>query len=211
MHRTGIRMLIGLVLLAGGVVALAAARDPGSGAHLVATWRLVSATYGPPGDQFNYVPKELVHLKHVTPTHFTVVTYEVSSKKVTMVGGGRYSWQDGAYKETIEFAVGGSLPKLLGKEQSFSAKLDGDRWTHTGVRQRFAQNSATGPQPRCWPPRAAGIPLGKEALAALSPSLTPPINRFGRYQLDMEQRPPELVCDFGLCNGGVSHESLPYP
>jgi hypothetical protein len=36
-----------------------------------------------------------------------------------------------------------------------------------------------------------------EALAALSPYLTQPIHRFGRYQLDMEQRPPERGDDLG--------------
>jgi TnpA family transposase len=46
--------------------------------------------------------------------------------------------------------------------------------------------------------QAEGFPLEKEALAALSPYLTQHINRFGHYQLDMEQRPPELVYDFGL-------------
>jgi TnpA family transposase len=40
--------------------------------------------------------------------------------------------------------------------------------------------------------------LEPEAIAALSPYLTQHINRFGNYQLDMEQRPPELVYDFGI-------------
>jgi hypothetical protein len=133
MHRIGTRMLIGLVLLVGGIVALAAPHEPGSRGNLVGTWRLVSAVYGPPDDQLNYAPEELVHLKHVTPTHFTVVTHEVQFRKVTIIGGGRYSWQDGAYKERVKYAVGGTLPELLGKEQSFSVRLDGDRWTHTGT------------------------------------------------------------------------------
>lgn len=46
--------------------------------------------------------------------------------------------------------------------------------------------------------RQEGFPLEPEAVAALSPYLTQHINRFGRYQLDMEQRPPDLVYDFGL-------------
>lgn len=32
-------------------------------------------------------------------------------------------------------------------------------------------------------------------LAALSPYLTEPINRFGRYELELERHPPELTAD----------------
>jgi len=38
-----------------------------------------------------------------------------------------------------------------------------------------------------------GYPLEPDQIAALSPYLTQHINRFGRYDLDLEQRPPELV------------------
>lgn len=40
-----------------------------------------------------------------------------------------------------------------------------------------------------------GYPLDAAELAALSPYLRPHINRFGRYDLDLEKRPPELVYD----------------
>ena len=43
-----------------------------------------------------------------------------------------------------------------------------------------------------------GYSLEASAVAALSPYMTQHINRFGRYDLDMEQRPPELVYDHGL-------------
>src|SRR5438094_664899 len=102
MHRIGVRMLLGLVLLAAGIAANAAPNEPDHKGTLVGTWRLVSATYGDPGgkeirDWIHYVPEGVVHLKHITPTHFTVITYEVPSRKVTIVGGGRYSLQDGVY------------------------------------------------------------------------------------------------------------------
>jgi hypothetical protein len=126
------RILMGLVLLLGGIAALAAPGDPISKDRLVGTWRLQSAMYGPPGNQISYVPKEQVHLKHVTATHFTVITYEGESKKVTIAGGGPYSLQGSAYKETVDHAMG-SLANLLGKEQSFTLKMDGDRWTHSGT------------------------------------------------------------------------------
>jgi TnpA family transposase len=40
-----------------------------------------------------------------------------------------------------------------------------------------------------------GYPLESGHVAALSPYLTQHINRFGRYELDLEKRPPDLVYD----------------
>ena len=40
-----------------------------------------------------------------------------------------------------------------------------------------------------------GYPLESSLVAALSPYLTQHINRFGRYELDLEKHPPELVYD----------------
>ena len=40
-----------------------------------------------------------------------------------------------------------------------------------------------------------GYPLQAREVAALSPYVTQHLNRFGRYDLDMEKRPPELVYD----------------
>lgn len=54
-------------------------------------------------------------------------------------------------------------------------------------------------------------PLEAEEVAALSPYLTHHINRFGRYDLDMEKRPPELVYDHGVSNGGILKEALSTP
>jgi hypothetical protein len=136
-------VLIGLALLAAGsghpgLVARAAPHGANPTVNLVGTWRLVSATYGNPAgkelrDWVHYVPHEVVHLKHITPTHFTVVTYEAQTKKVTVVGGGRYSLQDGTYKEWVDYAMGGTLPELLGQEQSFTLRMDGDQWIHSGT------------------------------------------------------------------------------
>jgi hypothetical protein len=33
----------------------------------------------------------------------------------------------------VDYAMGGTLPELLGKEQSFTLRLEGDRWTHSGT------------------------------------------------------------------------------
>lgn len=41
-----------------------------------------------------------------------------------------------------------------------------------------------------------GYPLEPGLVAALSPYITQHINRFGRYELDLEKRPPDLVYDF---------------
>ena len=102
MHRIGTRMVGSLALLLVGMVAFAAPRESDTKSDLVGTWRLVSATYTGSGDRLDYVPEKAVHLKHITSTHFTAVTYEAQSRKVTIVGGGPYSVEDRGYQEKIE-------------------------------------------------------------------------------------------------------------
>ncbi len=46
--------------------------------------------------------------------------------------GGTYKHDGDSYIETIEFAFEGR-EAYLGKEQKFTAKLDGDKWTHSAL------------------------------------------------------------------------------
>jgi hypothetical protein len=67
--------------------------------------------------------------------------------------------------------------------------------------------------------QSEGYPLetgeGAWAPSGNSPYVTQPINRFGRYELDREQRPPELVSDFRTCARNPysckMKESVSYP
>jgi hypothetical protein len=72
-------------------------------------------------------------VKIINPTHFVWVTYEREGGRPLVLGGGTYTLDGRTYKEAYEFG-GGSLPaQLVGKEQVFTADLDGDTWTHEGT------------------------------------------------------------------------------
>jgi hypothetical protein len=131
MHRNISRVAVSLAMATLCGLVLAAAREPDSENKLIGTWRLVSLKYGDAA-QATPAPANTVHLKHVTPTHFTVVSYDAQSKAVTRVGGGSYSLKDKSYTEKTEYAHGEDFTNLLGKEHSFTWELQGDRWTHSG-------------------------------------------------------------------------------
>ncbi len=77
-------------------------------------------------------PKELSHIKHVTPTHYTWVTYDRESNAIQSVSGGTWSLQDGKYQETCEFASD-SHQHVRGKTFTFAIDLVGDKWDLKGV------------------------------------------------------------------------------
>jgi hypothetical protein len=54
------------------------------------------------------------------------------TRKISNSIGGTYKHKGDSYTETIEFAFEG-MEAYLGKEQKFTAKVDGDKWTHSGV------------------------------------------------------------------------------
>jgi hypothetical protein len=131
MHRRIPQVAFSLALLTLCSLVLAAAREPERRSNLIGTWRLVSMKYG--DAQSRPAPADVIHLKHVTRTHFTVVSYNAQSKEVTRVGGGSYSLQGKSYTEKVDYALGTSFVNLLGKEQSFTWELQGDRWIHSGT------------------------------------------------------------------------------
>jgi hypothetical protein len=54
------------------------------------------------------------------------------------LGGGTYTFSGQTYKEKLEFGSRGLIQELVGKEQVFTAKLDGEQWFHEGnPHQRF--------------------------------------------------------------------------
>jgi hypothetical protein len=91
--------------------------------ELPATWECVSFV-----DQ----PKQISHIKHVTPTHFTWVTYDRDQHAVESVAGGTWSIKDGKYEEVCEFASN-SHPHLRGKSNDFTINLVGDKWDNRSV------------------------------------------------------------------------------
>jgi hypothetical protein len=72
-------------------------------------------------------------VKIINQTHFVWVTYERADGKPLFMGGGTYTFDGKTYKEQYEFGGPGQPAELVGKEQTFTAELDGDSWTHAGT------------------------------------------------------------------------------
>lgn len=108
------------------------ADEPKGGAKadnkLVGTWRLASAKYG--GKEYKF-PEGNTTLKHITPTQFMWASYDKDGK-VTRAAGGNYTLKGEAYEETPEYGISSDFDLIKGKAQSFTWKVDGNTWHHTG-------------------------------------------------------------------------------
>ena len=95
---------------------------------LIGTWKVISAKYD--GKEVKR-PDGYTHLKHVTPTQFMWAIYD-GEGKVEAVLGGSYTLKGNEYIEVPEYGMGGALEQLKGKPQTFTWKVDGNKWHHTG-------------------------------------------------------------------------------
>ena len=98
---------------------------------LEGTWELVSYKYVE-GAPFKDVAKDQRVIKLMTGNHFVWVSYDVRKKKPTSIGGGRYSLEGDTYTEELDFADK-RAESLVGKRQSFQAKIEGDIWRHSAA------------------------------------------------------------------------------
>jgi hypothetical protein len=94
------------------------------------TWKLISTKYGN-ADKFTDYPKERRRLKMLTATQFMWMDEDMKSKKILSSASGQYSYQDTIYIETIEYASN-DMQGYLGKKQSFTVKIDGDKLIQSG-------------------------------------------------------------------------------
>jgi len=118
------------------VVSLAAsaatgrADDPKAGAQpenkLVGSWKLVAVKYDGKEHKFS---DRTTRIKHVTPTQFAWLNYDKDGK-VDMALGGLYTLNGEKYEEIPEYGVG--FAAYIGKVQSFTWKVEGNKWYHTG-------------------------------------------------------------------------------
>lgn len=74
---------------------------------------------------------EMIYEKHITPTHFTWVSYDKKENVLVGSGGGTYMIEDGKYIEDIDFyhPIGSGV---LGQEIEFEARFEDGIWYHTG-------------------------------------------------------------------------------
>ena len=110
------------------------AEAPGAGkvpaTALVGTWEMVSTKNGDATGS-SPLPENLKAMKFITPTHFIWAHFHPKTKKISNSMGGTYSLSGSTYTEKPEFAFEG-MEEFVGKEQKFTAKLDGDKWIHSG-------------------------------------------------------------------------------
>jgi hypothetical protein len=86
--------------------------------QFLGTWECISLGLG----------ERIKHVKHVTPTHFTWVTYDRDNMATLAVAGGTWSLRNGVYRERIEFSSE-THKNLRGQEYPFAVQMEGDTWT----------------------------------------------------------------------------------
>ena len=108
-------------------VALAWSQTTGSHAKkskLDGVWELVS---GQP------LPKGARDVKILSAGHVMFVAYDTETGKPLYTGGGTYVLNGSSYTEHMDFASDVIATGLVGKDQQFTVKLDGDTFTQTGT------------------------------------------------------------------------------
>lgn len=95
---------------------------------LIGTWKLVSAKYG---GQESEVSKEATTIKHVTPSQFMWASYDKDGT-MTRAAGGAYTLKGEVYEETPEYGMSGDFDLIKGKKQTFTWKVEGNKWYHNG-------------------------------------------------------------------------------
>jgi hypothetical protein len=92
--------------------------------QLDGTWELVS---GQP------LPKGARDIKIISGGHFIFVAYDTEKGKPLYTGGGTYILNGSSYTEHIDFASDQISAGLVGKDQPFTVKVNGDTFTQTGT------------------------------------------------------------------------------
>ena len=109
----------------------AVAQDGSAPNPLLGTWELVKSQEAGASD-YKDVPKQHRQLALYTPTYFTVVGYDTTSKKSDRALGGHYTISSGDYAEIIEFpAIRGKT--MTGNTNLFKLRFEGDRFTKIGT------------------------------------------------------------------------------
>jgi hypothetical protein len=91
--------------------------------QLDGTWELVS---GQP------LPKGARDVKIISGGHFIFTAYDTATGKPLYIAGGTYALNGTSYIEHMEFASD-QISALIGKDQRFTVKIDGDTFTQTGT------------------------------------------------------------------------------
>jgi hypothetical protein len=96
----------------------------GKKTQLDGTWDLVS---GQP------LPKGARDIKIISGGHFIFVAYDTEKGRPLYTGGGTYLLNGNSYTEHVDFASDEIAAGLVGKDQPFTVKVEGDKFTQTGT------------------------------------------------------------------------------
>ena len=118
-----------LLVFAVALAAVFLALSQTNGSHakksqLDGTWELVS---GQP------LPEGARDIKVISGGHFIFVAYDTEKGRPLYTGGGTYILNGSSYAEHIDFASDEISAGLVGKDQPFTVKVDGDTFTQTGT------------------------------------------------------------------------------
>src|SRR5260370_35587784 len=91
--------------------------------QLDGTWALVA------GQQ---LPKGAREIKIISGGHFIFAAYDTEKGELLGTGGGTYVLNGSSYTEHVDFGDRIS-PGVVGKDQQFAVKIDGDTFTQTGT------------------------------------------------------------------------------
>ena len=97
---------------------------------LYGTWILESAIFTTEDSVFKEDKSTKKQMKIITPGHFTFIISNASDNKFLMASGGRSKVAGDTYTEIIDYS---SQPDALNKTYTFSAKVVGDTWYHSGT------------------------------------------------------------------------------
>ena len=118
-----------LIALPIAFAAVALARSQTIASHakksqLDGVWELVSG---------QLLPKGARDIKILSAGHVMFVAYDTETGKPLYTGGGTYMLIGSSYTEHMDFASEVIAAGLVGKDQQFTVKVDGDTFTQTGT------------------------------------------------------------------------------
>ena len=97
--------------------------DQAKKSQLDGTWELVN------GQQ---LPKGARDIKIISGGHFIFATYDTGKGELLGTGGGTYTLKGSSYTEHVDFGDRIS-PGVVGKDQQFAVKIDGDTFVQAGT------------------------------------------------------------------------------
>ena len=99
---------------------------------LEGSWRLIKTIEHGAEDTTNRRDgSSVIYQKHITPTHFMWIAYDLTKKKLMGTGGGTYTYDGSNYVEDIHFFYPpGSNER--GQKINFKADFGEGGWRHTG-------------------------------------------------------------------------------